>query len=204
MGHPFVIGLTGNIASGKSLVAAILAELGAEIINADQVARDCLAPGTATAAAVIERFGSDLLGPEGALDRRALGRIVFSDPVALADLEAIVHPPTRREILRRLRASEAPVVAIEAIKLLESPLMSEVDSVWVVTSPRGRRVERLIDRGLSLEEANQRVDAQSPEGAKVHRADVVIRNDGSEEDLQRPVREAWSQIIHRLQVVHGS
>lgn len=204
MDHPFVIGLTGNIASGKSLVTLILAELGAEVIDADQVARDCLVGGSSAAAAVAERFGPGVLDPDGTLDRRALGRVVFSDPVALADLEAIVHPPTRQQILSRLRQSEGSVVVIEAIKLLESPLMSEVDSVWVVTAPRERRIERLAERGLSLEEAHQRVDAQSPEAAKVERADVVIGNDGTKEDLRQQVTRAWSLVIRRLEVAHGS
>ena len=204
MGHPFVIGLTGNIASGKSLVASILVDLGAELIDADQVARDCLAPGSPGAAAVITRFGPLVLGSDGVLDRRALGRIVFSDPAALADLEAIVHPPTREEILSRLGRSQATVVVIEAIKLLESPLMTEVNSVWVVTAPRDARIERLVDRGLSLDEANQRVDAQSPESAKVERSDVVIRNDGSKKELRDQVAQAWSQMMQRVEVVRGS
>ncbi|HEY3115557.1 MAG TPA: dephospho-CoA kinase [Chloroflexota bacterium] len=204
MDHPFVIGLTGNIASGKSLVASILAELGAEVIDADQVARECMAPGSSAAAAAIARFGPGVLGSDGILDRRALGRLVFGDPAALADLENIVHPPTRQEILRRLRASAAPAVVIEAIKLLESPLISEVNAVWVVTAPRELRFERLVERGLPADEARQRVDAQSPEAAKVERADVIIRNEDSQEDLRRQVTQAWSRVIHSREVVHGS
>src|SRR2546421_11330869 len=112
---PYVIGLTGNIASGKSAVARMLAELGGEVIDADAVARDTLAPGTDETTEVARRFGPDVIREDGSIDRAALGRVVFSDPMALADLEAIVHPATRRRILDQATRSAAPVVGIEAI-----------------------------------------------------------------------------------------
>lgn len=196
MAARYVIGLTGNIAGGKSAVARMLADLRAEIIDADEIAHATLTPGTIESAAVASRFGPSVVAADGGTDRAALGRIVFGDPTALADLEAIVHPGTRQRIFERLAASRAEVAVIEAIKLLEGPLVYHVNVVWVVTAPRSLRIERLIhDRGLSPAEAAQRVDAQNPEEAKLHRADVVLRNDGSLDDLRRQVMAAWKQLL---------
>ena len=193
--RPYVIGLTGNIASGKSAVARMLAELGAEVIDADAVARDTLAPGTEETMQVAQRFGPEVITEDGSIDRAALGRVVFSDPTALADLEAIVHPATRRRILDQAERSMAPVVVIEAIKLLEGPLVDHVNAVWVVTSPRDVRIDRLIrERGMSAEDAARRVDAQNPEEDKIRAAHVVLRNNGSLEELRRQTRAAWDQI----------
>lgn len=192
MAARYVIGLTGNIGSGKSVVAGILAELGADVIDADQVARDVLAPGSPELDAVIRRFGPGLLQADGTVDRPGLGRIVFEDREALADLEAIVYPATRKRILERLAQSSAPVAVVEAIKLLEGPLADHADAVWVVTATASTRVDRLVDqRGLRPEDARQRVDAQNPEEEKVRRADVVVRNDGSREQLREQVLAAW-------------
>jgi dephospho-CoA kinase len=189
----YVIGLTGNIGSGKSVVAGMLAELGADVIDADLVARDVLDAGTPELDTVVRRFGPGVLHPDGTLDRPALGRIVFDDHAALADLEAIVHPATRRRIFDRLGQSSASVAVIEAIKLLEGPLADHVDAVWVVTAPASARIDRLVkQRGLTSEDARQRVEAQNPEEEKVRRADVVLRNDGSLEELRQHVAEAWS------------
>jgi dephospho-CoA kinase len=176
-------------------VARILADLGADVIDADAVARDVLAPGSEQIAEVVARFGSQLLLADGSIDRPALGRIVFSDPAALADLEAILHPATRRRILDRAAVSPARVVVIEAIKLLEGPLVDHVDAIWVVTAPREVRIERLMaDRGMSLEDATRRVDAQNPEADKVRAAHVVLRNEGSLADLRRQTEAAWAAI----------
>lgn len=195
-----VIGLTGNIASGKSSVARMLADLGAETIDADAIAHELLAAGTPEAAMIAQRFGPEVMRPDGSVDRAALGRIVFSDPQALADLERIVHPGVRRRVYELLERSTAEVVVLEAIKLLEGPLVERVDTVWVVTAPREVRIARLVqERGLSPEEAARRVDAQSPEAEKVRRADVVLHNDGSWEDLRAQVRDAWQRLQHQLE-----
>jgi dephospho-CoA kinase len=173
----------------------MLAEHGAEVIDADLVARDVLADGSAEVAEVVERFGTSVLREDGSIDRARLGRMVFSDRAALAELEAIVHPGTRRRIYERLAKSQAEVVVIEAIKLLEGPLADQADSIWVVTAPRDVRIRRLMEeRGLSAADAEQRVDAQNPEEDKVRRATVVLVNDGSLDDLRRQVEAAW----HRL------
>jgi dephospho-CoA kinase len=173
----------------------MLADLGADVIDADQVARDVLDRGSPELEAVLDRFGRDLLLADGALDRAALGRIVFDDRDALADLEAIVHPAARARIFERLERSDARVAVIEAIKLLEGPLVDHVDAVWVVTAPASTRVDRLVDqRGLKPDDAQQRVAAQNPEEEKVRRADVVLRNEGSLEDLRGQVDEAWRRL----------
>jgi dephospho-CoA kinase len=191
-----VIGLTGNIASGKSAVSAMLAEHGAEVIDADLVAREVLAAGSDEVADVVERFGASILREDGSIDRAKLGRIVFSDPTALADLEAIVHPGTRRRIFERLANCNAQVVVLEAIKLLEGPLAERADSIWVVTAPRDVRIRRLMEgRGLSSTDAEQRVGAQNPEEEKVRRADVVLVNDGSLDSLRNQVDAAWARLL---------
>lgn len=195
----YVVGLTGNIASGKSAVARILAELGADVIDADEIAHEVLGPGTPETAQVAGRFGTAVIGPDGGVDRPALGRIVFDDGAALADLEGIVHPATRRRIFERLAESTAQVAVIEAIKLLEGPLVDQVDTVWVVAAAPELRTQRLIrDRGLTPEAARQRVDAQNPEAAKIERADVVIRNESTLDDLRAQVVAAWAALLASL------
>ncbi len=195
MAARYVIGLTGNIGSGKSEVARMLAELGADVIDADQIARDVLGPGSPEVEAVASRFGPGVVR-DGVVDRATLGRIVFDDAAALADLEAIVHPATRQRILGHVADSTEDIAVIEAIKLLEGPLVDHVDGVWVVTAPAEIRVQRLVaQRGVPQEDARQRVDAQNPEEDKVRRADVVIYNAGSLDDLRQQVLEAW-QALH--------
>jgi dephospho-CoA kinase len=164
------------------------------VVDADRVAHEVLAAGTPETAQIAERFGPDVLGPDGAVNRPALGAIVFADPQALQDLEAITHPGTRQRIYERLDA--APNVAVlEAIKLLEGPLVHHVSTVWVVIAPRELRIERLLSsRGMSRADAEQRIDAQNPEAEKVSRAAVVLVNDGSLDSLRRQVDAAWSAV----------
>lgn len=195
MAARYVIGLTGNIASGKSAVSAILADFGAMVVDADKVAHGVLAAGTDEVGAVALRFGTGVLTPDGGVDRAALAKVVFADPVALADLEAIVHPGVRLRIREHLDRSTADVAVIEAIKLLEGPLVEWVDAVWVVAAPRAVRIERLVaERGMSRPDAEARVDAQNPEADKIARADVVLVNDGSLDALRRQVERAWDAI----------
>ncbi len=196
----YIIGLTGNIATGKSTVARILADLGALVIDADRVAHATMRPGTAVWEEIRRTFGPDVLLPDGHIDRRRLGEIVFRDPAALSLLEQIVHPAVRRLLqrrLQRLRRRPRPprVVVIEAIKLLEGGLRPLCDQVWLVIAPREVQVERLMrTRGLAPEEAAVRIDAQPPVEPKLQVADVVIRNDGSLADLERQVHEAWERL----------
>jgi len=158
------IGLTGPIGCGKSTVAGWLADLGAQVIDADEVAREVTAPGTAAAEAVLEAFRRDLRRGDGSLDRAALGRIVFADPIALARLESIVHPAVRPVILRRLEGAEAdgaPAVVVEAIKLVEGGLAELCDEVWLVTCDPNQQLARLVARGADQLDAEARIAAQS-------------------------------------------
>lgn len=188
-----VIGLTGNIGVGKSTVMALLAGLGAVGIDADKVAHQVMEPGQPAYQQIMARFGRQIAPDDGPIDRLRLGQIVFSDPAALADLEAIVHPAVFQVIQRRVAEADAPVVVIEAIKLLEAGLSRQLcQQVWVVTTPREQQIQRLMQtRGLSEAEAALRIDAQPPQAAKIAQADVVIDNGGSLEDVRVQVERAW-------------
>ncbi len=158
------IGITGPIGCGKSQVAAWLEEHGAQLVDADLVAREVSAPGTPVHEAILRRFGAAVAGADGTVDRAALGRLVFSDQGALRDLEAIVHPAVRPRIVAAIETAEAtraPAVAIEAIKLVEGGLAAMCDETWLVTCDPAVQRERLIARGASPDEADQRMAAQA-------------------------------------------
>jgi len=191
--RPFVIGITGPIACGKSTVMRLLAEQGAETIDADLVYRDLVQVGQTLLAALVERFGPEILDSDGGLNRRALGGIVFADPVALADLDRLTHPAISEEIARRLRQTSASLVAIEAVKLSDSGIRPLCDEVWLVTCAPALQEQRLIERNrIPREEANRRIAAQPdfPE----NRYTRVIRNDGNVEHLQAFVSDLVSQV----------
>jgi dephospho-CoA kinase len=193
--RPLVIGITGNIGTGKSTVARMLAELGAEVIDADKVAHAVMRPGTYTHVQVVNAFGPEILKPDGSIDRNQLGAIVFQDPLALQRLETIVHPATIRTIHRQIASSCAKVVAVEAIKLIEAGIAEDCDSVWVVTCEKEQQVQRIVGRGSSRSEAVRRFQAQSSPDAKVARADVVIDNSGSIAETRSQVRAAWERVM---------
>ncbi len=159
------IGLTGPIGCGKSTVAGWLGERpGVVVIDADQVAREVVEPGEPALDAIIARFGQGIRRQDGTLDRAALGRIVFADPAALRDLEAITHPAVRPRILAAIAAAEADgavAVIIEAIRLVEGGLASFCDEVWLVACEPSVQLARLVRRGSSAEEAGQRIEAQA-------------------------------------------
>jgi dephospho-CoA kinase len=191
---PFVIGLTGNIACGKSRVGAVLRELGAEYVDADTIVHAMLAADSLLVGRVVDRFGSEVARADGSIDRRALGERVFRNPGDLADLETILHPEVRREIERRIASASATTIVLDAIKLIESGLVERADSVWVVTCSRATQTDRLVGtRGLTPEQAAIRIDAQGPQEHKVRRADVVIDNEGTLEALRARVREAYDR-----------
>jgi len=198
----FLIGLTGNIATGKSLVAQMLAELGARVIDADQVAHTVTLPGGAAYGAVVEAFGSDILSETDAgstIDRAKLGAIVFRDPAALRRLEQAVHPATVAAVNRLIAAAAERVVVVEAIKLIEAGMHRRYEALWVVTAPREVQIARLMAiRGLSEAEAALRVDAQPPQAEKAALADLVIVNDGSVADLRLKVEAAWAEVRRRV------
>jgi len=192
---PYVIGVTGNIACGKSLVLETLAGLGADTIDADRVAHEVMAPGTPTAERIIAAFGEEIRGQDGGIDRRALGAIVFRDPDKLALLDSLAHPPTVAAIRDRVAASTAAVVAIDAIKLFEAGVADDCDEVWVVTCTPEQQVERLMRRnGFDREEALRRIQAQPPQEEKVRRADRVIDNSGTVEATIAQVEAAWNAL----------
>jgi len=175
------IGLTGPIGCGKSTVAAWLAERGAVVVDADEIARAVTAPGEPAHAAVLERFGDAVRGADGALDRAALARVVFADPDALADLEAIVHPAVRPRILAAIEAADAagaPAVAVEAIKLVEGGLAVLCDEVWLVTCGRAAQRARLAARGVAQADAERRIAAQGDlvERLRPHASRVLVTN----------------------------
>jgi dephospho-CoA kinase len=190
-GPPLLIGLTGNIATGKSTVARTLAELGAVVIDADQVAHEVMRAGSPVHAAVVAAFGPQIVGEDGEIDRAQLGAVVFSDPQALARLEGLVHPAVIQEVARRQAAAKAPVV-VEAIKLIESGMAAGCDSLWVTTCPPQEQVRRLmVEREMSWEEAERRVRVQPLQAEKIARADVVIDTGGALSRTQEQVRAAW-------------
>jgi dephospho-CoA kinase len=195
MKDKYLIGLTGNIATGKSLVADILRDLGATVIDADVLVHELERRGTPTHAAIVAAFGPGILDRAGEIDRPALGVIVFTDPKKLRLLESIVHPAVALESQRRIEAALARIIVYEAIKLLEAGRAEMCDAVWVVTAPPDRQLERLMrDRQLSEAEARRRIDAQPPQRDKIKHATVVIDNRGSVAETRRQVVAAFNAI----------
>jgi dephospho-CoA kinase len=192
----FVIGLTGNIATGKSVVRRMLEHLGAYGINADALTHRVLSRGAPGYQPVVELFGKRILNPSGEIDRDRLGKLVFNDPNALTDLEEIVHPFILQAIDLLVRHASQKVVAIEAIKLLESGMASWCDSVWVTTISPELQLERLTKkRLLDPASAKARMAVQSPQVDKIKAADIVINNAGSFEDTWTQVMAGWKRIV---------
>lgn len=199
-----LIGLTGNIATGKSHVLATLRELGAIVIDADHVAHDVQQPGQPALAEILEAFGSSVFRLDGSLDRRALAEVVFADRARLRQLEAIVHPAIRREIERQLAEVPADRAAVlEAILLFENGWAARCDEVWVTDCPAEEQVARLMaSRGLSEADARARVRAQNSQADKVARADVVINTHGPASETRAQVLAAWGRGVPRTAAGH--
>lgn len=191
----FVVGLTGPIGAGKSTVAGMLRELGAKILDADAIARDELLRGTIGYSAVIQRFGTEVLGDDKEVDRRKLAEKVFADPRELEALERILHPRVIARILQaRSMLPETEVLVVEAIKLLGTPLQRACDRTWVVIVPRQALMSRLAARGVSEEHALQRLRNQASDDEFLAAADVVIVNDGDREATKATVGRAWREV----------
>jgi dephospho-CoA kinase len=190
-----LVGLTGGIGSGKSLVAELLAAHGATIIDADVLAREVVAPGTPGLAAVRERFGAGVLRSDGSLDRGALGRIVFGDPLARRDLEAIIHPAVRARAAALTAAAPQGAVVVQVIPLLvETGQQGNFDQVVVVDVDPEVQLSRIVRRdGLSEAEAEARLRAQASREARLAAAHVVLRNNGTRDDLAAAVDRLWAE-----------
>lgn len=199
----FVIGLTGGMASGKSTVADYLKTHTAEIIDADEISKEVIAPGTETYQDLVKSFGQNILNDDGTIDRAKLGQIVFADRGKLERLNQLTHPPIVKRIrteLLDLAARLAPddVVILRAPLLVEVGLVEMVDAVVLVTAPEGIRVERIKrQRGLSGEECGQRLRAQLPDSEKIKFADYVVENNGTLEELKEKVETLWKQVEER-------
>ena len=199
--RPLLIGLTGPIGCGKSTVARWLAARGGVVIDADALARRVTAPGTAGLAAVVERFGPDFLRSDGSLDRAALGRLVFADPAALRDLEAIVHPAVRELVEAGIAAAEAsgaPAVVVEAIRLVEGGLTAACDETWLVACLPATQRARMAARGDDPAAVEQRIAAQGDIAERLRPAATrVIVTDGPEEETERVVADALADALER-------
>ncbi|MGY1689663.1 dephospho-CoA kinase [Geodermatophilus sp. SYSU D01105] len=190
------IGLTGGIGSGKSTVAGLLAARGARIVDADRIAREVVAPGTAGLSAVVDAFGPGVLTAEGALDRPALAAIVFADPQARARLDGIVHPLVRARAAELVAEAPADAVVVQDVPLLvETGQAASYDLVLVVEADLETRVRRLLQRGLGEDDARARIAAQATDEQRRAVADVVLDNSGTPEDLEAQVDRFWAERV---------
>ena len=191
----FVIGLTGNIATGKSVVRRMMEHLGAYTIDADALSHRAIAKGAPGYQPVVDAFGKFILDARGDIDRAKLGRVVFNDPEALKILEEIIHPLVEQAADLMIRRANQHIIVIEAIKLLEGNLAGQCDSIWTSTAPEVVQKSRLMKRrGMTEQQAIERIRAQPPQELKIAAASVVIQNDGSFENTWRQVVDAWKVI----------
>jgi dephospho-CoA kinase len=190
------IGLTGGIGSGKSTVSRLLEQRGAVIVDADAIAREVVAPGTPGLAAVTEAFGDGVVAPDGSLDRPALAAVVFADPEARKRLDAIVHPLVRARATEVAAAAPADAVVVNDVPLLvETGQAGSYDLVLVVEADPATRVARLVQRGLTAEDARARMAAQATDEQRRAVADVVLDNSGTPEELEAQVDRFWADRV---------
>jgi dephospho-CoA kinase len=190
------IGLTGGIGSGKSTVAGLLAARGAQIVDADRIAREVVEPGTPGLEAVVAAFGPGVLTHDGALDRPALAAVVFADPEARRRLDGIVHPLVRARATELVAAAPPDAVVVQDVPLLvETGQAGSYDLVLVVEADLETRVRRLVGRGLSEDDARARIAAQATDEQRRAMADVVLENSGTVEDLEAQVERFWSERV---------
>ena len=197
----YIIGLTGNIATGKSAVSEMLDRLGAEAIDADALVHQLMERDTPVWQAVVREFSESILCSDGSINRKKLAGIVFADEAALRRLEALVHPAVIARTAELIQSSQEPVVVVEAIKLIEAGMDKTCDALWVVTCSKEQQLARLVEqRGLTEEEARQRIEAQPPQEAKLALADVVIDNSGSLDETWQQVKREWGRISEELRI----
>jgi dephospho-CoA kinase len=194
--HRLIIGLTGNIATGKSTVLHYLRSKGAYVIDADKLTHKAMQLNGPAYAPIIETFGPGIVKPDGSIDRTALGQIVFGDQSELRKLEAIVHPAVFCLAKEELAKTDADLVIVEAIKLLESQrLLTLCKEIWVTTAAPDVQMRRLMEqRGMTELEARQRMAAQSPQVEKVKHATRVIANNGTPEELYAQLDVLWNEL----------
>jgi dephospho-CoA kinase len=191
----FRVGLTGGIGSGKSTVAALLAEHGAVVVEADRLAREVLASGTPGLARVVRRFGSDVLARDGALDRAALAARVFDDDSARADLNEIVHPLVAARSEELMRAAGDAIVVYDVPLLVETGRQREFDVVVSVVAPLQARLARLAQRGLPAEQARSRIAAQASDAERAAASWATLDNDATPAELAERVDALWRRIL---------
>jgi len=191
-----IIGLTGDAGSGKSTVSKILASLGAQVIDADEIARQLTTPGSPLLQRIIDSFGPAFLNTDGSLNRRRLAELVFSNPDARRELNRLLHPAILKAIKKEIRAARnrPGVLVIEAPLLIETGLNRYVDEVWVVTAPEQVKLERLLARGLNLATARGILQAQLPQEEKIKHAHRIIDNSGSLTGLRDQVIKTWTTL----------
>jgi dephospho-CoA kinase len=194
---PFILGLTGNIACGKSTVGALLTErFGADYLDADRIVHELYAAGTPETREIAARFGSDLLQLDGTIDRRRLGDIVMADRAALKELEGMLEPGIRGKIEARLSSTAAAVLVLDAVRLIEGGLYLRCNAIWVVVCDPALQIQRLQDtRHYSVEQATLRVTAQAPIEDKLRHATAVIRNDGALDALEAQIVHEWERTV---------
>lgn len=199
-----VIGLTGNIGSGKSSVARLLSNMGAQVIDTDQIARDVVAPGTPGFKEITAQFGASVLNPDGTLNRSQMAQIVFNDPTALKHLNAIVHPKIKLEVIKAIdnyrKNNPAPLLVIEAPLLIETGMHQLVSEVWLVTIDSKTQLNRIINRDqVTKEQVQQRLAAQMPQEDKLPYANKIITNNGTPDETLQQVQQIWSDYIESPQ-----
>lgn len=195
MRRKHVIGLTGNIATGKSTVVRMLQELGAEAIDGDALVHELMGPGSPLADQIREEFGPQTINEDGSINRPELGKVVFSDPDKLKALEAITWPPVLAAKREAIDTPGPDVLILDAIKLWESGMADDCDEVWVVSADREQQIDRIVWRNsVDRREAERRIDAQPPQSEKIARADVVIDNSGTLDETREQVHREWQRL----------
>jgi dephospho-CoA kinase len=191
----YVIGLTGNIGSGKSTVLSMLEQLGAKVVDADDLVHEVMQQGLPVWQAIVDTFGEGVLTPQGDIDRKKLASLVFDDAEALRRLEEIVHPAVDERLREITANSDEPVIAVEAVKIMQSNVYGEIDSLWLVTCPTEERLQRLVrTRDIDAEDVEERLRAQMAQERQAELADVVIDNSGSLDHTWEQVRTEWERL----------